>query len=124
MEIELYASRSQVSIYYFFLLIDEYFFLFSPESIFFIVFIESRRKRGTSMQERNIDQLLPICTWTKEHTHNLGMCPDWKSNLQPFGYGTMSQPPEPHQPEPLVSILKALFDFNITVKSSIVSPKT
>ena len=29
--------------------------------------------------------------------HNLGMCPDQKSNPQPFGYGTMFQPTKPRQ---------------------------
>ena len=29
---------------------------------------------------------------------NPGMCPDWKSNLQPFGLQANSQSTEPHRP--------------------------
>ena len=35
------------------------------------------------------------CTRTGDRICNLGMCPDWESNLQPFAYGTMLQLPEP-----------------------------
>ena len=69
-------------------------------------------KRETSMRERSIDRLPPICSptgctaWPKsgigDQTHNLGMCPDWESNLQPFGYGKMLQPTEPHWPGPFI----------------------
>ena len=27
----------------------------------------------------------PINALTRDQTHNLGMCPDWESNLKPFG---------------------------------------
>ena len=47
--------------------------------------------------ERNIDWLLPTCTRTRIKGQ-LGMCPDWESKLQPFGYRMMCQPTEPHQP--------------------------
>ena len=30
--------------------------------------------------------------------HNPGMCPDWESNLQPFGSQAGTQSMEPHQP--------------------------
>ena len=30
--------------------------------------------------------------------HNLGMCPDWESNQQPFGLQASTQSTEPHQP--------------------------
>ena len=30
--------------------------------------------------------------------HNPGMCPDWESNLQPFGPQASTQSTEPHQP--------------------------
>ena len=69
----------------------------------------SEREEG---RERNIDarekHLLvpPVCAQTGDRTHsepplncNLGMCPEWESNLQPFGYGTMVHPAEPHSSE-------------------------
>ena len=43
------------------------------------------RERETLMWERNINQFPPMCTPTGYWTHNLGMCPEWDSNLQPFG---------------------------------------
>ena len=43
------------------------------------------RERETSTQERNIDQLPPVCALTGDRTHNLGMCPDLGLPLQPFG---------------------------------------
>ena len=36
---------------------------------------------------------------TGDPAYNLGMCPDWESNLQPFGLQASSQSTEPHQPE-------------------------
>ena len=42
-------------------------------------------------RERNIDVretvigLPPVHAPTRNQTHNLGMCPDWESNPQPFG---------------------------------------
>ena len=35
--------------------------------------------------ERGIDSLPPWCAPTRDGTCNLGMCPDWESNLQTFG---------------------------------------
>ena len=46
---------------------------------------ERETERETLMWEGNIDWLPPICTSTGDQTHNLGMCPDWGSDLQPFG---------------------------------------
>ena len=41
--------------------------------------IERERKRGRE-REREI-----VCATTGDWTHNLGMCPDWRLNPQPFG---------------------------------------
>ena len=62
------------------------------------------------LQERNIDvreiligclPLTPrqgiICTRARDRSHNPGMCSEWESHMQPFGYGTVLQPIEPHQ---------------------------
>ena len=65
------------------------------------------------MGERGIDWLPPlcpqtkvicVCTWAEMETHSLGMCPDWKLNLQPFGYRMMLQPMEPYQPRQMIRI--------------------
>ena len=34
---------------------------------------------------RYLDGLPLVHTPTRDQTHSLGMCPDWESNLQPFG---------------------------------------
>ena len=36
---------------------------------------------------------------TGDLTSNPGMCPDWESNRQPFGWQSSAQSTEPHQPE-------------------------
>ena len=35
---------------------------------------------------------------TGDMAHNLGMCPDWESNWQPFGLQAHTQSSELHQP--------------------------
>ena len=44
---------------------------------------ERERERKKSMGERNVDQLPPVCTLTRDRTHN------------PLVYGMMFQPTEP-----------------------------
>ena len=51
------------------------------------------------MEESSIDWLPPKPGPEIKQTLNPGMCPDWESNLQPFGYGTTFQPTEPQGPE-------------------------
>ena len=74
---------------------DYSFFKSSPEDIFSLL-LESEEGRERNSDVRNINCLPPIQAWTEDHlhsdggpTHNLGMCPDWESNLQTFGYGMM-----------------------------------
>ena len=43
------------------------------------------RESETSMWEGDIDWLLPLRTMTWDRTCDLGMCPDWELNPQPFG---------------------------------------
>ena len=70
-----------------------YFHPSSPGDNFFIAFRERgrerERKRGTLMWERKSDRLplVHACTPTgiQHGPSNLGMCPDWGLNLQPFG---------------------------------------
>ena len=87
-------------------------FLSSPEDTFFfpIAFRERGKGREEHRSERERHRLVlsRMCLGcmhpdggivrarTGDWTHNLGMCPVWKSNLQLLGYGTMLQPNEPH----------------------------
>ena len=48
----------------------------------FIAFREEGKEREILMWEKTIDWLPPICTWARNQTHNLCMCPDQGSNLQ------------------------------------------
>lgn len=34
----------------------------------------------------------------QNQTHNIGVCPDWEPNPQPFSEVTTLQPTEPHRP--------------------------
>ena len=79
------------SVYFF-----SFFFLILTRGNFLIAFRERERERETSMRERSIDLLSSVYAWTKDQTCNIGICPDRESNLQPFGYGMMLQPTEPH----------------------------
>ena len=58
-----------------------FFLKSSPED----TFIHFREKGKGGGERENINQLPPVCTLTGDRTHNLGMCLDWGSNLQPFG---------------------------------------
>ena len=55
---------------------------------------KAREREG----ERNIDRLPLVYAPTRDHTCNLGMCPDWESNLRSFGLQGNAQPTEPHWP--------------------------
>ena len=57
-------------------------FLSSPEDIFSLLL--EREEEGGGEREK-YQPATPICAQTRDRTHNLGMCPDWDSNLQPFG---------------------------------------
>lgn len=50
-----------------------------------IDFREREREREGNIDVRNIDRLPPVCTLTRDQTYKLGMCPEWKSILPPFG---------------------------------------
>ena len=41
---------------------------------------------------------LPLNAPDWDPAHNPGMCPDWESNLWPFGLQAGTQSSEPHQP--------------------------
>ena len=62
------------------------FFKSSPKDIFTDFRERERRERvrKRSIWEKNISWLHPVCSLTRDRTHNPSMCPDWESNLQPF----------------------------------------
>ena len=63
------------------------FFLSSPEDML-IDFRERREGKGRTERNtdvRDIDQLPDACTPAENWTCNLGMCPDWESNLWLLG---------------------------------------
>ena len=56
-------------------------------------------KEREKEKERNINVWLPLVRPpTGDLALNLGTCPAWESNWQPFGLQASSQSTEPHQP--------------------------
>ena len=67
-----------------------------------MAFREERRERSISMREKHhrvasIPGPGTVHTRTGVRTCNVGMCPDWELNPQPFGYGMTLQPTELHR---------------------------
>ena len=73
---------NRTSILHWLFLIGLFFFNSSPEDML-IDFREGKRGRET---ERNINWLLLVHTLTGVQIHNLGMHPDWESNLWLFWF--------------------------------------
>ena len=68
------------------------FFSPLPEDIFFIACRERGRERENKIEKCQCERETSTgCLLHKPRLGNLGMCPDPKSNLQPFGYGTTLQ---------------------------------
>ena len=74
-------------------------FIFNPHPrTLFFFYCFYGEKKGDKKEEGSIDWLRPVYAKTRDQTCNLGMCSDQELNLQPFGYGMMLQPTEPHRP--------------------------
>ena len=59
------------------------------------------------MWERNIDQLPPVYTLTRDWTRNPGMCLDQELNPQPFlVHGMTLQPTEPPGQDSIVLVVR------------------
>ena len=67
------------------------FLILTQEHFLFLAFGEKGRDRG---REREKHWWLASCMHTdwEGRTCNLGMCPGWELNPQPFGYGTTLPP--------------------------------
>ena len=67
-----------------------------------MAFRERGKERGRqkNINVRETHQLVAchMCLDQGDSTCNPGMCPDWKSDLQPVSYRTMPQPTKPPQP--------------------------
>ena len=99
----MYIPRSRVPFLpaHFFL-----FFILTWGQIFFsIAFRDREERRRRNINVRNINWLFLVRAWTRNGTHNLGMCPDQESHLQPISYGMTLQLTEPHQSGPLSPFL-------------------
>ena len=53
-------------------------------SICLLIF-ERERERERNINVRNFNRVPSGYASTRDGTHNLGMCPDWELNPQPFG---------------------------------------
>ena len=67
--------------------------------LFFNSFLE-REKGGRGEGEKHQCVVASHAPPTGDLAGNPGMCPDWKSNCQPFGLQASTQSAEPHQPGP------------------------
>ena len=108
-------------IYWVFAVCQPLFFLFkkifvsSSEDIFsFLLEREEKRENHQCEREASIG-CLPnaprpgtVHSLTGDGNHSLGMCPEQEPNPQPFGYGTMLQPTEPHWPGLPGTVLSSL----------------
>ena len=47
---------------------------------FFLKIAFRERKGERNINEREKNQLVAFCTWSRDQTLNLGICPDWESN--------------------------------------------
>ena len=86
-----------------------FFFLNPHEDIF----IDFRQRGGEREREKYLydkHRLLPICTPTRNQTHNLGMCPDQESNPQSFGVWDHSPTNDPPDQGCYHSFLKITFN--------------
>ena len=79
-----------------------FFFSSSPCEDIFSLLLEREEggERNIDVKEKHQFFLPPIHAQTRDRTCYLGMCLHWESNPQPFGYGMMIQPTEPHRPGP------------------------
>ena len=72
-----------------------YFLNAHPEDILLLILQRKKGREGgrdTSMWDRNIDQLLPVCFPTGHQTCNLGICPNRGWSPQSFGVRMTLQP--------------------------------
>ena len=77
-----------------------YNWVFVPIFLDFIYLFLERERKGEREGENHQCVLGSQTSPTGDPAHNLGMCPDWKSNQQPFGSQASTQSTEPHQPGP------------------------
>ena len=64
---------------------------------FIYLFLE-RGREGEKEEEKHQCVIAFRAHPTGDLAHNPGMCPDWESNLRPFGSQATTQSTEPHQP--------------------------
>ena len=93
-----------------------YFYTFSFFKIFY--YLETGKEGG---RQRGRETSVASCTPpTRDLAHNPGMCPDWESNLGPFGSQASAQPTELQQPGLYtfsINNLKAKFRKKCTIAS-------
>ena len=71
------------------------------QKIFFLNFIYLFLERGREREREGENHQCVVASHmppTGDLAHNPGMCPDWESNLRPFGSHASTQSTEPQQP--------------------------
>ena len=71
------------------------------------MFLE-RGREGEREEERHQCVVASHMGPTGDMAHNPGMCPDWESNLRPFGLQAGIQSTESHQPGLIITFIKKI----------------
>ena len=87
-----------------------YFFL-----RFYLFIFRGREREGEKHQCVVASPVSP----TGDLAHNLGTCPDWESNQQPFDSQASTQSTEPHQP----GLTRVLYAMNAVTEQHLTSIK-
>ena len=77
---------------------------------FHLFIFRERGKEGKRQREKHQHVVTSRAPPTGDLASNSGMCPDWESNLPPFGSQAGTQSTEPHQPRPR-KIIYDIFSF-------------
>ena len=75
-----------------------YIFIAYLSSYLFIYLFLDRGERKEKEREKYQCVVASCAPPTEDPARNPGMCPNWESNLRPFGLQASAQPTEPHQP--------------------------
>ena len=86
---------------------------------FYILIFRKWRKEGERKRKKPQCVVASPVSPTGDLAHNLGTCPDWESNQQPFDSQASTQSTEPHQP----GLTRVLYAMNAVTEQHLTSIK-
>ena len=75
------------------------------KDIYLFIYFREKRREGESVLEKHWCVVASHAPSTGDLACNPGMCPDWESKQQPFGFQACIQSTDPHQPGLFIHIL-------------------